>query len=243
MITPDETLDDFLGGRVRLLQSARGYRAGIDPVMLAAFAQAPEGARVLDLGCGPGAALFCLAARRPDLHLTGLDADADALALAARTAALNGMEARVAWLHQAVEDGIPRQAFDAVITNPPYLETGRGTAPATSRRDAHMEGGADLDRWLDEAIKALKPRGRLHIVHRADRLPQILHLIEGRLGAITIQPLWPRDGVEARRVLVAGIQGSRTPARLLPGLVLHQDDGGFAPRAAAILRDGAALPQ
>ncbi|MCF4166879.1 methyltransferase [Zavarzinia compransoris] len=235
------TTDDFLGGRVRLIQPVDGYRAGIDAVFLAAFVEAAPGARVLDLGCGTGAATLCLAARRPDLALTGLDADPRALALARESAALNAMADRIDWIAARVEDGLPRQAFDAVMTNPPYLAPGQGTRPADSRAMAHMEGGADLARWLDEAIKALRPRGRLHIVHRADRLPEILRLIEPRLGAVAVHPLWPRAGEAARRVLVAGSLDRRTPAVLLPGTVLHGADGGFTSEAQAVLRDGASL--
>lgn len=234
------TTDDFLGGRVKLRQPEDGYRAGLDAVFLAAFVTAPEGGRVLDLGCGTGAASLCLAARRPDLRVVGLDADARALALAGQSIALNAMETRVSLQHARVEDGLPRQAFDAVMTNPPYLVPGQGTRPADSRAAAHMEGGADLRLWLDQAIRALRPKGRLHIVHRADRLPEILRLIEPRLGDIEIHPLWPRAGTPARRVLVAGSLDRRSPARLLPGTMLH-DDRGFTPEAQAVLRDGAAL--
>lgn len=235
------TEDLLLGGRLRLLQPAAGYRAAIDPVLLAASVAIPEGGRVLDLGCGTGAALLCLGWRRPDLGLTGLDADEEALTLASRSAALNDMTGRCAFLRRAVEDGLPRQAFDAVMTNPPYLEAGRGTAPADSRRDAHMEGGADLARWLDEAIRALRPKGSLHVIHRADRLPEILALIAPRLGAVEILPLWPKAGAEARRVIVTGRLDRRSPARLLPGLVLHEADGSFTPAAEAILRGGQRL--
>lgn len=235
------TTDDFLGGRVRLRQPAKGYRAGLDAVFLAAFVEAPEGGRVLDLGCGTGAATFCLAARRPDLAITGLDADEASLVLARESAVLNATGERVTLRRGRVEDGLPRQAFDAVMTNPPYLVPGQGTRPADERLHTHVEGGADLTRWLDEAIKALRPKGRLHIVHRADRLPEILRLIEPRLGAITVHPLWPRAGTAARRVLVAGSLDKRTPAVLAPGTVLHGEDGGFTAQAAAVLRDGASL--
>lgn len=235
------TEDGLLGGRLRLLQPAEGYRAAIDPVLLAAAVAAPEGGHVLDLGCGTGAALLCLASRRPDLTLTGIDADESALDLARRSAALNGMAARCAFERRAVEDGLPRQSFDAVLTNPPYLAEGRGTAPAASRRDAHMEGGADLACWLDEAMRSLRPKGSLHVVHRADRLPEILALIAPRLGAIEILPLWPKAGAEARRVIVSARRDRKSPARLLPGLVLHEADGRFTAEAEAILRDGLAL--
>ena len=63
-----------------------------------------------------------------------------------------------------------------------------------------------------------------------------------RFGAVSVLPLWPKAGQAARRVIVAARRDSRSPSRLLPGLVLHRPDGRFTPAAEAVLRDGAALP-
>ncbi|MEO0916318.1 MAG: methyltransferase, partial [Pseudomonadota bacterium] len=53
----------FLGGRLQVLQPAVGYRAGADPVLLAAAVDAGPGHSVLDVGCGVGTALLCLGTR------------------------------------------------------------------------------------------------------------------------------------------------------------------------------------
>ena len=68
----DLTHDAFLGGRLHLWQPRRGYRAGVDPVLLAASVPAKAGQSVLDLGCGAGAAALCLGAREPGLELLGM---------------------------------------------------------------------------------------------------------------------------------------------------------------------------
>ena len=81
------TRDAFLGGKLRLRQPRRGYRAGIDPVLLAASVPARPGQSVLDLGCGAGAAALCLAARVGGLRLAGLERQADYAELARANAA------------------------------------------------------------------------------------------------------------------------------------------------------------
>ena len=87
----------------------------------------------------------------------------------------------------------------------------------------------------------LKPRGTLTLIHRADRLDDLIALLHGRFGAVTLIPLWPKAGRPAKRVLVTARRGARSPALLSAGLVLHEADGGFTPAAEAILRHGNAL--
>ena len=73
-----ETREDaFLGGRLTIRQPVRGYRAGADPVFLAAAVAAKPGERVLELGCGVGTALLCLGARVAGLDLTGVERQGD----------------------------------------------------------------------------------------------------------------------------------------------------------------------
>src|SRR5258708_9894577 len=83
------------GGRGAVVQPARGYRAGADAALLAAACDAREGWRVIEAGCGAGAALLAAASRRPTARFTGVERDPEALALARRNIAANGMEDRV----------------------------------------------------------------------------------------------------------------------------------------------------
>jgi tRNA1(Val) A37 N6-methylase TrmN6 len=234
------TQDRLLGGRVLLGQPKQGYRVAIDPVLLAAAIQAAPGETILDAGCGSGAAALCLAARTADCTLVGVELDAELAALAKSNVAANGMEGRIVIVEAALQDYAG--AFDQVMTNPPFYESDRHTSsPQATRATAHGEAALDLAGWIQAAARLLKPSGRLTLIHRADRVGDILRAFEGRFGAAAIFPLWPREGVEAKRILVTAIKGRRTLPRLLPGLVLHQADGGYTAQTQAILRDVAPL--
>lgn len=243
-----ETAEDrFLAGRVILEQPRHGYRAAMDPVLLAASVPAVrDGGRVLDLGCGVGAALFCYGWRVPEAALYGLEIDPAASATARRNAKANGMAARTVIETGDVLDppaAFRPGSFDQVFANPPYMETEAGDAsPIESRARSNVEGAAKLSDWIAAMLRFAKPKGGIALVHRADRLDRILTGLAGRAGEVTVIPLWPRAGVAAKRVIVRARKGVRGGAVMHPGLVLHgPGDTRYTAEAAAILRDGAPL--
>jgi len=238
----DDTSEDaILGGQLRLRQPAKGYRAGIDPIFLAAAA--PASARALDLGCGVGAAALCLARRLPEVEVAGLEIQPGLAALARENVRLNGLEARIG-IHEGDLLRPPMLLsgdFDLVMANPPFHAAGQATSPADpGRARGHVEGAADLARWISKALKFAGPKGLLLLIHRPERLGDLLALLEGRAGGITVFPLWPGAGRPARRILILARKGSAAPMTLAAGLVLHEADGRYTTAADAILR-GAAL--
>ena len=162
---PDSAPDDltqnaFLGGLVRLWQPRRGYRAGADPVLLAAAVPARGGQSVLDLGCGAGAAVLCLAARVPGLRLTGVDLQPFYADLARRNAAENGTDLEViqADLCRLPAD-LRQRRFDHVIANPPYFRPGAHTGAADAGRRAALGEATALRDWIAVAARRLAPGG------------------------------------------------------------------------------------
>jgi tRNA1(Val) A37 N6-methylase TrmN6 len=237
--------DAILGGRVRLLQSARGYRAGMDAALLAAACDAQPGERVLDLGCGPGAVMLAAAVRRPGAHFSGIEADPDALDLARANIDLNGLADQVEGLAGDValpfsRLGLPR--FDAALCNPPFFDDAsalRGPAPEKSRAWMATDG---LAAWTGYLLKAVRDGGTITLIHRADRLADLLAGLTPRCGSIRIRPVQPRAASPASRVIVRAVRGGRAPLALLPPLVLHPDgEGKHTEAAEAILRGAAPL--
>ncbi len=236
--------DTLLGGRVHLSQPVDGFRAAIDPILLAAAIAANPGETVIDLGTGSGAAALCLAARLPEIHVIGVERVRTLAALAARNAAAAPFSARI---RIAAADITDREALaelapcDHVMANPPHLPPRRGALCGT-RRAATVEDGADLADWAAAALTLLRPRGSLTFIHRADRLDDLLAALRGKAGGIIVHPLWPKRGRAAKRVLVSARKQINTPLTLSPGLVLHEPDGRFTHAAEAVLRHAGPLP-
>lgn len=239
------TADSLLGGKVIFYQPAEGYRAAIDPVLLAAAVPARAGDHVLDLGAGAGAAALCLARRVAECRVTGLEIDPALVSIARTNAAENGFGE---WLEffagnvAAPPFELRPGSFDAVMLNPPYRPEETGTpSPHERKQRANEEGEADLRVWLGAALEMVKPKGSIVLIHRADRLDAIAALLHGKAGELAILPLWSKAGKPARRVIVRVRKGLRAGATLLPGLALHEADGKYTAAAEAVLRDGAAL--
>ena len=239
------TQDGLLNGRVVLRQTARGYRAGMDAALLAAACDAKPGDRVVEAGCGPGAALLAAAARRPQARFTGVERDPQALALALENMALNGLDERVtARLGDVTQPfkALGLERFDAAMANPPYFDDAsaiRGPAPAKTQAWI-AEGG--LAAWTGFLLKAVRDGGAITVIHRADRLADLLNHLGAKAGSFRIRPVQPFADAPAKRVLVRAIRGGKAPLVLLPALVLHDAGGAHSAAAEAILRGTADLP-
>lgn len=233
------TENALMGGKVRLIQPARGYRAGMDAALLAAAVGANPGETVLEAGCGPGAVLSQIAARRPGVALAGVERDPGAAGLARRNAALNGWAERITVFEGDIGRGfkalgLPRAEW--AVSNPPFFDDeGALRAPSPAKRAAWIADDG-LAAWVRFLTDGVKDGGRIVIIHRADRLADLLALLGARCGSFVIRPVQPFADEPAKRVLVSAVRGGRAPLRLLPPLVLHDRSGAkHTAEAEAIL--------
>ncbi|WP_147109146.1 tRNA1(Val) (adenine(37)-N6)-methyltransferase [Tateyamaria sp. syn59] len=238
----DLTHDAFLGGRLHLWQPRLGYRAGVDPVLLAASVPAKPGQSVLDLGCGVGTAALCLGARVEGLDLWGVERQADYAALAQR----NGLDTFAADLTDLPE-ALKARSFDHVLANPPFFDREAGHVASDLGREAGRGVETPVAAWIDAAARRLRHKGYLHMIHRAERVPDLLAGALGRLGSPEIWPLCPRIGKPAELAIFRARKNGRADFRLHFPIILHkgerheQDAESYTPEIQAVLRAGAAL--
>lgn len=245
--------DLFLGDALTVRQPRNGYRAGTDAVLLAAWIN-PETAGkgpVLDVGSGVGVVGLCVAARCPNARVLLVEREPDLAVLARHNIERNGLEMRVSVVEADIarssdallRSGIASETFPIVLANPPYHEEGRSTAaPSPLKAAAHQMAPDALDTWARFMNRMALPGGRVAMIHKAEALPQILSVFEGRFGGINVLPVYARAGTPAIRVIVSGIKGSRAPMSIKPALVLHGPEQAFLPEIEAVFRHGAALP-
>ena len=244
---PDDlTRDAFLGGRLHLVQPRQGYRAGIDAVLLSSSVPAEKGQRVMELGCGVGAAILCLGTRVPDLRLTGVERASTFAALARR----NGgdlLEVVEADLVDLPADLRQRQ-FDHVLANPPYYDRQASVASGDPLREAAHGAQTPLEDWIRAAARRLAPKGQAHFIHLPERLPHMLAALPSGMGSIEVLPISARTGRAPHRVILRARKNGRAAFRLHAPLILHEgprhesDGDSYTPQVRAVLRDAAPLP-
>jgi tRNA1(Val) A37 N6-methylase TrmN6 len=133
--------------------------------------------------------------------------------------------------------GLLPESADVVLTNPPFLEEGQARiSPDKKRAAAHALPAGGLEAWLRVCTGLLKPKGRLVLIHRADRVAECLNLLGGGMGEVRLRFVHPTADQSAIRFLLSARKGSRAPLSILPPIVLNGPDGRFTPQAEALHR-------
>lgn len=234
----DITTDLFLGGKLKIQQPQKGFRSGSDAVLLAASLP-PITGTILEIGCGAGVASLCLAHRLPQAHITGIDIDEPLISLAQNNAKENKLESRCHFLVQDLQAlTLPKQTFDHVFSNPPYFDAS-SPSPCPQKALARSQS-MSAQSWIKECIKMAKPRGWVSFIYPTTHLHHLLQGCEG-LGDFHLFPLWPSSAKDSKRILVSARKGVKSGLTLHPGLILHNQQGGYTPDAQEILKEGKGL--
>lgn len=232
----DYTIDDFLGGKIKLKQPIDGLRATSDAVLLSAVCCPKQNETVLDVGCGSGVIALCVGAGASKSILTGIEIQSELADLARQNATLNHLELEVINADIRDKNVLKDRFFHHVITNPPFY-TEDPKRRNLSQEIAYKEQ-IPLTDWITFCLKHLRPKGTFSIIHRVEAVPEILSVLREKLGGITLIPIWPKAETPPKRVIIQGILGSKKPFRLHAGIVLHHADTTRTQMAEDIMRHG-----
>lgn len=235
--------DDTGFGGIRVIQS-KGSGYGVDAVLLAAFAAGETGARglpkgrrnplmIADLGTGCGVAAFILHYKLGVAKLHGYDINKDTIDRAEKACLMNGLKGDIRFVCTDIKDICDADLFDAVITNPPYFRRTPdepGAADPDDRYIARHETTADITDFAEVSARMLKDGGHLYMVHRPDRLTDIICAMRNAgIEPKEMQLVVPKAGKAANIVLMHGVKGAGSELRVLPEIAVHTADGGYTP--------------
>jgi len=242
-----ETVDEILGGRLRIIQKKKGYRFSLDALLLAHFTVLREADDLIDLGTGGGIIALILAGRVRCGRILGIEIQDQLVDIAKRNVILNGLAGQIEIRPGDVrhpESLCEPQSFSAAVFNPPYrrLRSGRMNPDPEKAVSRHEIAGAASD-FLDAAVHALRPDGRAYIIYPATRMVQLLARMRVfRIEPKRLRPVHSRAGGSAVFVLVEGVKGGREGLKVLPPLLIHEEQGGYTPEMEEIFRTLSAFP-
>lgn len=235
----NETIEEIAG--LRLSQPRKGYRFGIDPILLTAFIQPRRRERVLDLGAGCGIIALLLAHRWSTLRLWGVELQADLARLAERNVRGNSLDDRCTILHGDAREFrtlFKEMFFQRIVSNPPFRTPRSGRISLQPGRAlARQEIALTLDDLASAAAFLLGHGGILDFIHLPERLPEIFQVLsENGLEPKGLRLVHSFSDSAPEMALISARRGGRRGLKVLPPLVIFHSPGNYTPEVADMLR-------
>lgn len=230
MIYPGERVDDLQHDGFRIIQSPEAFRFGTDSVLLADFAAPRKGEACVDMGCGTGAIALIMLAHRPEITVTGIEIQPEIADMAARSAALNGVEDKFRVLcadMRAAHNELGRGGFSLAVCNPPYFKAGGALLSAADKvRIARHEGDISPADIAASAARLIKNGGRFAVVYPAPRALEMLRAMEDAgIAPKRVRTIHGVEGRPPKHILIDGIKGAASGLHWLAPLVLRDARG------------------
>lgn len=227
-----ERLDDLQRNHYHIIQNPAKFCFGMDAVLLSGFVTVRPGECVLDLGTGTGIIPILLSAKTKGSHFTGLEIQAEMAEMAGRSVRLNGLEAKVEICTgdlRTASQQLGRSKFDVVTSNPPYMNQNHGLRnPQEAKAIARHEVLCTLEDVIREAARLLRPGGRFAMVHRPQRLAEIMRLFGNyRLEPKRLKLVHPYRDSEANMVLIEAVRGGNPGMKVEKPVIVFEKQGEY----------------
>lgn len=242
-LQPGERLDYLIRDDLKIIQKPGGFCFSIDSVLLANFATVKKDDLMIDLGTGSGVIPLLISTRGRARRIYGLEIQPEVAERAARSISGNGLTELIEIISGDIKDALnilrPGK-FNLVTSNPPYMPVGCGEInPTDELALARHEISCTLADVIDAGTGLLNFHGRMAVVHRPDRLAELLHLMKGYgLEPKRLRMVYPKPGRKPSLVLVEAVKGARAGLDILAPLFVYDDQGNYTPELTDIYFPG-----
>lgn len=231
LVLAGETVDDLQNG-YSIIQKTDSFRYGVDAVLLSDFANVRRDHRVIDLGTGTGVIPILIYAKKRPVKITAIEIQKDIADMAERSMKLNKLEQNIEVLCMDIKEApnlLGKAKFDCVVTNPPYVKKSCGiNNPSETKAISRFEIMCSLKDVIQTSKELLKPGGKLFMIHRTDRLADIIY--EMRVMGIEpkrIRFIHPSIGKRPNLLLIEGSRGGNTELKFMDPLYIHDEKGEY----------------
>lgn len=225
-------------GVVHIAQPQRGHRFTLDSILLADFCRIKRNDRIFEPGAGTGIISLLLAKKFPTSRVVADEAEPYSYSLLRGNIERNGLMERVTPLNRDIQTIKPSAAFrsfDVIVANPPYIQAGSGKkSPALERHVARHGEMGSLAAWV-ELERLLKNKGKYYFVFSAQRAAELFGLAKAKkLEPKIVRFVHPRADRDGSLVLMEAVKGAGVGVKVLPPLIVHEDDGSYTKEMKAI---------
>ncbi len=235
LLRPEERLDDLQRDGLHLIQNPDWFCFGVDAVLLADYAaqSIKKDSKVLDLCSGNGIIPLLLSSKTTAGEITGLEIQEPVWEMANRSVKLNHLENKIKMVCGDLKDAemlFGRSFFQYITCNPPYKEVGSGILSSTDTVTlARHEVLCSLEDIVRVSSIILEPLGKLCMIHRPDRLADILCLMRKyEIEPKRLRFVHPSAGKTATMILVEGSRQGKPRLFLDPPLYIYQKPGVYS---------------
>ena len=230
----NERIDDLEFKGLKIIQNKNGFCFGIDSVILSDFAKnVKPNSNIMDLGTGTGILPILLSAKTEAKKIWGIEIQADVANMAKRSFLLNKLEEKIEIINENIlnlESKFEKNSIDVIVTNPPYKKKGTGVInEKESKLIARHEITASLEDFIEISSKLLKYKGEIFMVHRPERLVDILYLMRNKkIEPKNIRFVYANKESEPKLILVRGVKNAKEFLKVEKNLYIYNEDGNYS---------------
>ena len=234
MNTNLESIIPLLNKNLKIIQRSDYFNFSIDSLLISEFVNIQKNTKkILDLGTG-NAAIPLFLSKKTSAKIYGIEIQEISYNLALRNININDLNEQIYIIYDNMKNYLNyfnMGSFDIVISNPPFFRINENTNFLNNLKQlsiARHEIEINLEELIKIASELVKDRGYFYLVHRADRLSEILNnLIKYRFEAKKIKFCYTTKYKNAKIVLIEAIKNGKTSLTILPPLIINKENGEY----------------
>ena len=229
----NERIDDLEYKGLKLIQNKEGFCFGVDSVLLSDYAKnIKKNSKVIDIGTGTGIISILLCEKTKLSKIYGIEIQEDVAEMASRSSKLNNLQDKFEVINKNIKDifeFLEPHKYDVVVTNPPYKKVNTGVKSLENKQlISRHEVECTLEDIIEKSSKLLKDLGEFYMVHRAERLVDIMCLLRKyKLEPKNIRFVHSKEKEKPNLILVRAVRSAKEFLKIDKPLVIYKENGEY----------------
>ena len=236
----NEIIDELQLNNLKIIQNNNGFKFGIDSILLSDFAKKiKKDSIVLDIGTGTGIISILLSAKTEANKIIGIEIQREVADMAKRSVILNKLENKIEIINDDInniEKYFENNYFDVIVTNPPYQKNNTGLKSENEKNlISRHEIKCTLEDIIKKSFKILKDKGEFYMVHRPERLVDIMYLMrKNKIEPKELRFVYPKISDKPNLILIKGIKNAKQFLKVEKPLIIYNEEGIYTKEVLSI---------